>query len=104
MTISAQPPERAATTGVPANDLREAGRLYATGGNAAIYYGLGVTEQNELPALARGEGLWKIGQRAFVVRHLCTPGELEVFDTNARMTANPTEFAAIRAKNAGTRG
>ena len=33
-----------ATTGVPAQQLREAARLYATGGNAAIYYGLGVTE------------------------------------------------------------
>ena len=31
-------------TGVPATIVREAARLYATGGNAAIYYGLGVTE------------------------------------------------------------
>ncbi|GAB3626726.1 formate dehydrogenase subunit alpha [Pandoraea terrae] len=31
-------------TGVPAHLVREAARLYATGGNAAIYYGLGVTE------------------------------------------------------------
>ncbi len=31
-------------TGVPAQQLREATRLYATGGNSAIYYGLGVTE------------------------------------------------------------
>jgi len=31
-------------SGVPAADLRAAARLYATGGNAAIYYGLGVTE------------------------------------------------------------
>ena len=30
--------------GVPAADVRAAARLYATGGNAAIYYGLGVTE------------------------------------------------------------
>ncbi|MEZ4280316.1 MAG: formate dehydrogenase subunit alpha [Myxococcota bacterium] len=30
--------------GVPAAGLRAAARLYATGGNAAIYYGLGVTE------------------------------------------------------------
>ncbi|MBM3577150.1 MAG: formate dehydrogenase subunit alpha [Alphaproteobacteria bacterium] len=30
--------------GVPAADIRNAARLYATGGNAAIYYGLGVTE------------------------------------------------------------
>jgi len=33
-----------AETGVPADLLRGAARLYATGGNAAIYYGLGVTE------------------------------------------------------------
>ncbi|KRH79730.1 putative formate dehydrogenase [Ferrovum sp. JA12] len=32
------------TTGVPAGLVRQAARLYATGGNAAIYYGLGVTE------------------------------------------------------------
>ncbi|MCA3192549.1 MULTISPECIES: formate dehydrogenase subunit alpha [unclassified Cupriavidus] len=32
------------STGVPAETLRGAARLYATGGNAAIYYGLGVTE------------------------------------------------------------
>src|SRR5499427_4663918 len=30
--------------GVPAADLRAAARLYATGGNAGIYYGLGVSE------------------------------------------------------------
>ena len=30
-------------TGVPAADVRAAARLYATGGKAAIYYGLGVT-------------------------------------------------------------
>ncbi len=33
-----------ATTGVPADLVRGAARLYATGGNGAIYYGLGVTE------------------------------------------------------------
>ncbi|MCF8707290.1 formate dehydrogenase subunit alpha [Rhizorhapis sp. SPR117] len=34
-------------TRVPAADLREAARLYATGGNGAIYYGLGVTEHSQ---------------------------------------------------------
>ncbi|MGQ0673402.1 MAG: formate dehydrogenase subunit alpha [Hyphomicrobium sp.] len=34
-------------TGVDANLVREAARLYATGGNAAIYYGLGVTEHSQ---------------------------------------------------------
>ncbi len=32
------------TTGVPADLVRQAARVYATGGNGAIYYGLGVTE------------------------------------------------------------
>ncbi len=36
-----------AVTRVPAEDLREAARLYATGGNSAIYYGLGVTEHSQ---------------------------------------------------------
>ncbi|TCO70508.1 formate dehydrogenase subunit alpha [Rhodovulum euryhalinum] len=36
-----------ALTGVPAEEVRKAARLYATGGNAAIYYGLGVTEHSQ---------------------------------------------------------
>jgi formate dehydrogenase major subunit len=36
-----------ALTGVPAADIRAAARLFATGGNAAIYYGLGVTEHSQ---------------------------------------------------------
>ncbi|TKC91559.1 formate dehydrogenase subunit alpha [Trinickia terrae] len=38
------PEATADITGVPADLVRAAARLYATGGNAAIYYGLGVTE------------------------------------------------------------
>ena len=34
-------------TGVKAADVRAAARLYATGGNGAIYYGLGVTEHSQ---------------------------------------------------------
>ena len=34
-------------TGVPAANIRAAARLYATGGNGAIYYGLGVTEHSQ---------------------------------------------------------
>ena len=34
-------------TGVPAETIRGAARLYATGGNGAIYYGLGVTEHSQ---------------------------------------------------------
>lgn len=36
-----------AEAGVPAAEVRAAARLYATGGNAAIYYGLGVTEHSQ---------------------------------------------------------
>jgi len=34
-------------TGIPAGELRAAARLYANAGNAAIYYGLGVTEHSQ---------------------------------------------------------
>ncbi|GLQ96354.1 formate dehydrogenase subunit alpha [Dyella mobilis] len=41
------PEAMAAEIGVSAELLRGAARLYATGGNAAIYYGLGVTEHSQ---------------------------------------------------------
>ncbi|MCP9627966.1 formate dehydrogenase subunit alpha [Rhodopseudomonas palustris] len=41
------PESTAAFTGVDPQALREAARLYATGGNGAIYYGLGVTEHSQ---------------------------------------------------------
>jgi len=41
------PEAAAAFTGVPADDVRAAARLYASGGNSAIYYGLGVTEHSQ---------------------------------------------------------
>lgn len=41
-------------TGVPAGDLRDAARLFATGGNGAIYYGLGVTEHSQGSSMVMG--------------------------------------------------
>jgi formate dehydrogenase major subunit len=41
-------------TGVPAALVREAARLYATGGEAAIYYGLGVTEHSQGSTMVMG--------------------------------------------------
>ncbi len=41
------PEETESITGVPADQVRSAARLFATGGNAAIYYGLGVTEHSQ---------------------------------------------------------
>src|SRR5271163_2625276 len=41
-------------TGVPAADVRAAARLYATAGNGAIYYGLGVTEHSQGSTMVMG--------------------------------------------------
>ena len=41
-------------TGVPAADVRGAARLYAQAGNAAIYYGLGVTEHSQGSTMVMG--------------------------------------------------
>ncbi len=41
-------------TGVPAALVRGAARLYATGGNGAIYYGLGVTEHSQGTTMVMG--------------------------------------------------
>lgn len=48
------PEATAEVTGVPAQQVREAARLYATGGNAAIYYGLGVTEHAQGSTMVMG--------------------------------------------------
>ena len=45
VTLEENSPETMeAVTGVPAQSVREAARIYANAGNGAIYYGLGVTE------------------------------------------------------------
>ncbi|MBM6595688.1 formate dehydrogenase subunit alpha [Microvirga pudoricolor] len=41
-------------TGVSAADVRGAARLFATGGNGAIYYGLGVTEHSQGSTMVMG--------------------------------------------------
>lgn len=43
-----------AVTGVPAAQVREAARAYATAGNGAIYYGLGVTEHSQGSTMVQG--------------------------------------------------
>ena len=48
------PEESEQFTGVPAADMRAAARLYATGGNGAIYYGLGVTEHSQGSTMVMG--------------------------------------------------
>ncbi|MCE2870882.1 MAG: formate dehydrogenase subunit alpha [Oxalobacteraceae bacterium] len=48
------PEAMAEITGVPAETVRHAARMYATGGNAAIYYGLGVTEHAQGSTMVMG--------------------------------------------------
>ncbi len=43
-----------AICGAPAGEIRAAARLYAAGGNAAIYYGLGVTEHSQGSTMVMG--------------------------------------------------
>jgi formate dehydrogenase major subunit len=55
ITQPEQSPEATAgITGVPAETVRAAARLYATGGNSAIYYGLGVTEHSQGSTMVLG--------------------------------------------------
>ena len=42
------------TLGVKAETMRAAARLFATGGNGAIYYGLGVTEHSQGSTMVMG--------------------------------------------------
>jgi formate dehydrogenase major subunit len=48
------PEAMAAITGVPAEQVRAAARLYATARNGAIYYGLGVTEHSQGSTMVMG--------------------------------------------------
>jgi hypothetical protein len=61
---------------------QESGEAAKTG--AAI--GLRHAEVDQLPHLERGEGLWKIRDRAFLVRNTVTTGEMAVVNSDARMT------------------
>jgi formate dehydrogenase major subunit len=51
---SNSPEAMQAVTGVPAESVRAAARLYATAGNGAIYYGLGVTEHSQGSTMVMG--------------------------------------------------
>ena len=58
-----------AVSGVPAAELRAAARLYASAGNAAIYYGLGVTEHSQGSTMVIG-----IANLAMATGNLGRPG------------------------------
>ena len=87
-----------ALTGVPASDVRAAARLYATGGNAAIYYGLGVTEHSQgstmvigMANLAMATG--NIGKRGVGVNPLRGQNNVQ---GSCDMGSFPHEFSGYR--------
>jgi len=63
------PEAMAAVTGMPAEAVRGAARLYASAGNAAIYYGLGVTEHSQGSTMVMG-----IANLAMATGNLGRPG------------------------------
>ena len=56
--------------------------------------GLTDTEAELLPSLRRGWGLWKVGQRSFLVQHRLSPFEHQLVDTDARMVIRKPGRAA----------
>jgi hypothetical protein len=49
--------------------------------------GLTQTEVDQIPTLERGEALWRVGRRSFIVQHRLEPiAEREIVDTDANMT------------------
>ncbi|THD42753.1 MAG: formate dehydrogenase subunit alpha [Bradyrhizobium sp.] len=85
-------------TGVPAADVRAAARLYATGGRAAIYYGLGVTEHSQgstavmaMANLAMATG--NIGRRGVGVNPLRGQNNVQ---GSCDMGSFPHEFSGYR--------
>jgi formate dehydrogenase major subunit len=92
------PEKAAAYTGVPAESVREAARLFATGGNAAIYYGLGVTEHSQgttavmgMANLAMATG--NIGRRGVGVNPLRGQNNVQ---GSCDMGSFPHEFSGYR--------
>jgi hypothetical protein len=55
---------------------------------AAALLSLSTTETELLPQLRRGIGLWKVGQRSFLVQHRLSAMERMMVDTDAAMTGS----------------
>jgi len=92
------PEAMAKTTGVPAQKIREAARLYATGGNAAIYYGLGVTEHSQGSTMVMGMAnlamlTGNIGRRGVGVNPLRGQNNVQ---GSCDMGSFPHEFSGYR--------
>jgi formate dehydrogenase major subunit len=92
------PEETAKVCGIDAELIRQAARLYATGGNAAIYYGLGVTEHSQgstavmgLANLAMATG--NLGKRGVGVNPLRGQNNVQ---GSCDMGSFPHEFSGYR--------
>jgi formate dehydrogenase major subunit len=85
-------------TGVPAHELRAAARLYAAAPNAAIYYGLGVTEHSQGSTMVMGMAnlamaTGNIGRRGVGVNPLRGQNNVQ---GSCDMGSFPHEFAGYR--------
>ena len=85
-------------TGVPESHIREAARLFATGGNAAIYYGLGVTEHSQGSTMVMGMAnlamaTGNIGRRGVGVNPLRGQNNVQ---GSCDMGSFPHEFSGYR--------
>jgi formate dehydrogenase major subunit len=92
------PEATAEASGVDPGDLRAAARLYATGGNGAIFYGLGVTEHSQgstsvmaIANLAMGTG--NIGREGVGVNPLRGQNNVQ---GSCDMGSFPHEFSGYR--------
>ncbi|EGD42822.1 putative ATP-binding protein [Nocardioidaceae bacterium Broad-1] len=61
-------------------------------GPTATALGLTSTEQDLLPTLGTGQGLWRIKSRSFLCQHQLHPEELGLFDTSGRFVGVPRKF------------
>ena len=88
----------ASITGVAAEEIRAAARLFATGGRAAIYYGLGVTEHSQGSTMVMGMAnlamaTGNIGRRGVGVNPLRGQNNVQ---GSCDMGSFPHEFSGYR--------
>jgi hypothetical protein len=63
--------------------------------------GLTQTEVEQIPTLERGEALWRVGRRSFIVQHRIDPVlEREIVDTDANMGPRAAPWMAPEAAEA----
>jgi hypothetical protein len=59
--------------------------------------GLSDTEARLLPNLPRGQALWKVGSRSFLVEHRLSAAEAALVDTDARMRTRAVSDGTLNA-------